>query len=104
MLRATQRKHALLGARTFLIATRPAECHVETMALKRLAKGLRFHHVGVQLGMADRPDAALDPVSIDVDDELETELFGPAVAERDHVAELPRGIDVEQRKRWLAWA
>ena len=51
--------------------------------------------------MTDRADAARQTFLIGVHDELEAELGGATVAERDHVAELPGGIDVQQRKRQL---
>jgi hypothetical protein len=49
--------------------------------------------------VADRPDAAFEPVLIDVDEEIELELPRHAVAEGDHVAELPGGVDMKQRER-----
>jgi hypothetical protein len=38
---------------------------------------------------------------IDVDNHLEAELAGNLVAERDHVPEFPRNINVQERKRQL---
>ena len=52
--------------------------------------------------MADRADAALEPVLVDVDDEIEPELARRAVAEGDHVAKLPGGVDMQQGERQLA--
>ena len=37
-------------------------------------------------------------VLVDVDDQLEAELCGALVAERDHLAELPGGVDMQQRE------
>lgn len=51
--------------------------------------------------MIDRIDAALDAVLVGVDDEIETELLRLLVAKFDHVAKLPRRVDVQQRKRQL---
>src|SRR5262249_30983849 len=57
MLRATQREHALLGARALLVAARAPEGGIEAVQVERLAQRLRLHHVGVQLGaMRDRRD------------------------------------------------
>jgi hypothetical protein len=49
----------------------------------------------------DRPDAALDAVLVDVDDEIEAEALRHLVAEGDHLLELPRRIDVKERERQL---
>ena len=45
---------------------------------------------------------AREPLLVDVDEQLEAELRGHAVAERDHLAELPGRVDVQQRERRLA--
>ena len=100
MICIAQREHALLGARFFLVAPRAAQRGVEAVLIQRLAQRLGFHHVGMQAGAArDRVDAAREPIAIDVDDQFEPELFRARVAERDHLAEFPGGIDVQQRQR-----
>src|SRR5262249_24376810 len=43
-------------------------------------------------------DVAREAVMVRVDDEVEPELRHRAVAERDHVPELPRRVDMQQRK------
>jgi hypothetical protein len=69
------------------------------VVIERLTQCLRLHDIGVQLGtMTDRPNAARHTVTVDMHDQVEAELYGATVAERDHVAELPGGIDVQQRK------
>jgi hypothetical protein len=71
--------------------------------IKRLTQGLRLHDVRVQLGtVADWANAAGEAVAIDVHDELKPKLGGTTVPERDHVAKLPGGVNVQQRKRRLA--
>ena len=47
---------------------------------------------------ADRIDAALDAFLIDVHDQIEPEPFRRLVAKRDHLAEFPPRIDVEERE------
>ena len=49
--------------------------------------------------MADRADAPGQAVLVGVDDEIEAELLGALIAERDHLLELPRRVDVHQRER-----
>src|SRR5262249_48336118 len=102
MLRVAQREHALLGTRALLVAARTAKGSIEAVQVERLAQGLRLHHVGVQLrAMCDRRDAALEPVRVGMNDEVEPELAYAGVAERDHLAEFPGRIDMEKRKRRL---
>src|SRR5262249_22341422 len=87
MLRVAQRKYALLGARALLVAARAAESGIEAVQVERLAQRLRLHHVGVKLrAVGDRRNAALEPVRIGVNDEVEPELAHARVAERDHLA------------------
>jgi hypothetical protein len=49
--------------------------------------------------VAERADAVANAVRVDVDPQLDAGLGGPAVAERDHFAELPGGVHVQQRDR-----
>jgi hypothetical protein len=54
----------------------------------------------VQAGAArDRVDTARQPVAVDADDQLKPELLCTRVAERDHLAKFPGGVDVQQRQR-----
>ena len=63
---------------------------------------LGLHHLGVDRGrVVDRVDAARHAVLVGVHDEVEAQLARGAIAEGDHVAELPGGIDVQQRERRL---
>ena len=95
-------EHTLLGAARFLVAPRAAEGRVEAVLVERLLQGLRLENVGVDgRGMIDRIDAALNPVLVDMHDEFEAELLRLLVAERDHVAEFPSRVDVEQGERRL---
>ena len=56
--------------------------------------------MGVQRrARGERIDAARNAVLVDVDDQIETEPPRRLVAERDHLAEFPGRIDVQQRKR-----
>ena len=47
----------------------------------------------------ERRDAARDALLVDMDEQVETELRRGLVAERDHLPELPRRVDVQQRER-----
>src|SRR5262249_34170056 len=99
MLRVAQRKYALLGARALLVAARAAESGIEAVQVERLAQRLRLHDVGVKLrAVGDWRNAALEPVRVGVNDEVEPELAHARVAERDHLAKFPGGVDVEKRE------
>ncbi len=99
MLRGAEGEHALLGAGFLLVAARPAEGRVELVFVERLLQRLRLHDLGVKLRtVRERPDAHLDPLGIDVFDELQAPFLDDVVAELDHLAELPGRVDVEQRE------
>ena len=49
--------------------------------------------------MVERIDAPPQPVLVGVDDQIEAEPRCRRVAKRDHLAEFPGGIDMQQRKR-----
>ena len=52
--------------------------------------------------MSEGADALLYAFFIDVHDQVKPELLRYMVPERDHVPELPGGINMQQRERWLA--
>jgi hypothetical protein len=45
-----------------------------------------------------RTDARRQAILIHMHDEPKSKLAGATIAERDHVAKFPRGIDVQQRR------
>ena len=47
MCRAPKREDALLGARFFLVAPRPADRRIEAMQVERLPQRLGLHDVGM---------------------------------------------------------
>ena len=96
-------KNALLGAGFFLVAAGPAEGRIEAIFVEGLLQAVGLHDLGVQCrAVVEGVDVLLDAVGIDVDDEIEAEPLGGFIAEGDHVAELPAGIDMHQRER-AAW-
>ena len=98
-----ERIDALFGARFLLVAPRTAEGGVETVLVQRLLQALGLHDVGM-LGAAvhERVDAHRHPFRIFMHQQLEAVLFRGAIAELVHFAELPAGIDVQQRERQRA--
>src|SRR3546814_18922370 len=78
----------------------PADRGVEPPLVQRLLEGLGLHHVGVHGGaVADRTDALGNAIRVGPDMQFRPGLGRAAIAERDHLAELPAGVDVQQRYR-----
>jgi hypothetical protein len=99
MAGAAEAEDALLRAGLLLVPPRAADGGVEAVQVERLLQRLRPHDAHVQLGaMGDRPDAAGEAVRVGVDEEAEAELGDAAVAESQHLAEVPAGGDVQQRE------
>src|SRR5262249_4188205 len=66
---------------------------------ERLLQRLGLHDVGVKrAAMGDRRDAVLHALLVGMDDQVEPEPASLLVAERDHLAELPGPIDMQQRE------
>ena len=77
----------------------PPERGVEAVLVERLPEGDGLHDMGVNLGaVIERVHVHRQPLGVRVDEELHSELRGDVVAERVHVAELPRRVDMQQGK------
>ena len=103
MLRIAEGEDAFLCARLFLVAPRATDGGVETVLVQRLLQRLGFHDVGVHRGaMRQRRNALAHAVLIDMHQHVHVTGRRHLVAERDHLAELPGGIHVQQGDRRLA--
>ena len=101
VLGITEREHALFGSAALFVAASAAERDVESVLVKRLLERDRLHDVGVNgRAVVERIDPPLDTVLIGMNDEVEAVLASHLCAERDHFLELPRRVDVEERKGW----
>ena len=70
------------------------------MRVERLLEALGLPQLGVHgRAVIERIDLALHAIRVDVDQQVHPRAGRRAVAERVHVAELPRRVHVEQRKR-----
>ena len=99
MLRRAQRKHAFLGAGFLFIAPRAAKGRVEFIKIQRLLQPLRLHHIRMQpRARRDGANARAHALLIDVDDQVEAQLFRALVAEGDHLPELPGRVHMQQRE------
>src|SRR6516164_7109924 len=102
MLGAAQRENALLGAAPLFVAPGSAESRIETVAVEGLPQGLGLHNRGMQCrARGDRIDAARPPLVVGMDEEIDAEPARGVVSKCDHLAELPSGIDMEERERRL---
>src|SRR6185312_5552551 len=87
-------------ARGIFVAARAADRGVETVCTERLPQRQRLHHVGVLRSRVDRIGLA-HAFLVDVLDQVDVLFARDAVAELDHLAELPRRVDVQHRQRRL---
>src|SRR6185503_10759381 len=97
MLSRPDGEHALLGSRLFLVSTGTTECRIETVLVERLLERLRLHDIGVNVRpVCEGSDACVDSVLVDVDEEIQAVATSGLIAKGDHLAELPRGVDVKK--------
>src|SRR5437763_55356 len=81
------------------VAPGPADRGIEAVAIERPLERLGFHDAGVQRRAGiDRIDVLGHAFFVDIDDEIKPEALRGRVAERDHVPELPPGVDMQQRE------
>ena len=96
-----ERKNALLGPRFFLVAPRTAKgCIIAARSEGRLERH-GFHRMGVIGAMLERIDVLPAGLLVGIADQLHAKRLHHRVAEGDHVAEFPLGIDMQQRERRL---
>src|ERR1700740_2766440 len=99
-----KRKDPFLGARLFFIASRATESHIKSVKIERLLKGFCLHDIGVvRRAMSDGPDAFHSAARVGVGQEFKANFFGGSIPERDHLAELPTGVDMHQREWNRSW-
>ena len=93
-------EHALLGPRSLLVATGPAEDGVEAVLGDRVEQrdGLQRVAAGTRTGVFDDP-SGVDRILHRRDDELDSELLHGAIAELDQLGEVVTGVDVHDRER-----
>jgi hypothetical protein len=95
-----KREDPFLGARALLVAPRAAESGVEVAGLERVEQRLGFQRAAAGLGPhKERLRPVSDRLGVGVDDQPGADLGRVPIAELDHLAELVRGVDVQQRER-----
>ena len=91
---------ALLRAALLLVAARAAECCVVAAFRERLLQGLGLHDVRVALcAVLERVDLVAHAFEVDLLDELRADVLRELVPEGDHLLELERRVDVQERER-----
>ena len=99
MIGGAEREDALLGAGLFLIAPGAAEGRVEAVRGERLFQRVGLHDAGIDVrAVVERIDVVAHAVLIGVLVEGQAEIGDRLVAKGDHLAELPRRVDVQQRE------
>ena len=89
---------ALFRTAFLLVAARAAEGCVEAIFVERLLKPFGLPHVGMQRAVVERVDPALLGFGILVNDQFHPRITRGLFAQRIHVPELPRRIDMHQRE------
>ena len=93
-------EHAFLGAASFLVAAGAAERGIEPVLRQRLLQRFGLHDVRIERrAVGKRIDPLREAVTVHVHDQTEPEPRRGLVAKADHLAKLPRCIDVQKRKR-----
>jgi hypothetical protein len=88
---------ALFGSGFFFVATRAAECGVETIVLEAVEQGLRFEEAAAALGVeGDGIGAGGEGGFVAPDEEFGADGAGHLVAEGEHLGELVAGVDVHE--------
>jgi len=72
--------------------------------IERLLQRFGFHDMGMALAaVIERINICCDAFRIDPFDHLGAGICNSAIAKLDHLAKLPRRIDMQKRERDLAW-
>jgi len=93
------REDALLRVRFLLVTAGAADGGIEAVFVQCLPQGLGLHDVGVNgAAVGDGRNAFGEAFRVGVDQKVEAEAPGYIIAEADHLAELPRRVDVQGRE------
>jgi hypothetical protein len=98
MLAVAEAEDAFLGAALLFVAAGAPERRVEAIFVERLLQSFRLPHVGVERAMIKRIDCLPFGFRVLVDEKLGSSFAADLVAKRVHVPELPRRVDMKQRK------
>ena len=78
----------------------PPNRGIKAMQIQRPLERLRLHHIGMhRRAMRDRTHPCSESFLMNVDNQVQPVLLHQLIAKSDHLAELPGGIDMQQRKR-----
>jgi hypothetical protein len=92
--------HPFFRARALLVASRATERAIEAVLREGLLERVGLHDRRVLVtAVVERVDVLSEAIRVRVNDELESQLLGDSITVRDHLAELPRRVDVEKGER-----
>ena len=98
-LRVAQREDPFLGTRPLFVAPGAAERRVESARLQRVEQRLGLEQPAAALRADEEGLRAFrNRLLVGVHDEPRADLGGVLIAELDHLAELVRGVHVEERE------
>jgi hypothetical protein len=96
MLGSPDAKHTLFRTRTFFISTSPAQSYVEPSSVERLPQRDGFHDSRVFVA-AVRKRSDIGAVRVRVNSQIECKTVSRLVSKPNHVGELPRCVNVQNR-------
>ena len=100
MILIPERIDPLFGTGLFFIAPGTAESSVKLVFIQGLLQGLRFHDIRVFLTtMCERADAGIYALLVYIDNKIQSKLFHLLIAELNHFAKFPGGVNVHEGER-----
>ena len=100
MPRLPQAKDSLFGSAAFFIPPRSADGRIESVVVQPLTKGHRLHDARVLVrSMTEGAHSIRYRLLVRGDAKIEVEFLRTSIAKLDHLAKLPRCIDVHDGKR-----
>ena len=100
MPRLAKTEDSLLRPAPLFVTPGPTDCGVESIAVDARAQGHSLHDPGVLMGtVGERRDALVAGLLIRRYAHVQAKVGHALIAERDHLLELPGGVDMHHRER-----
>ena len=104
MIAIAKAEYSFLGAGFLFVAAGSTKGCIELVFVERLLERLGLHNVGVLLAaVGEGAYSRRYALCVGVDEKFEAKVFNMAITKFDHLFEFPGGVNVQQRKRGLAW-
>ena len=99
MVLVAEREHTFFRAAFFFVATRSTECRIKAILVQSGFQRIGFHDLRVLFAVVQGVNVQTRAFFIDVHEKFQAQLLAhKLITEGDHVLELPRRIDMQQRK------